>query len=796
MRFRQFVMLSLLFLLHYSGFSQANLELVAHLPYDTIVNNCWGYTHPDGTEYALVGTSTGLSIVSLEVPESPVEIHRISEPYALWRDIFTYNNFAYAVADQFVSKNGVLILDLSPLPGMPTVSTWRPYFEEFSDSLNRCHNLSIDDNGLLYLSGCNVNNGGILIADLTDPWLPDYIGPAEFTYSHDSHVVDQTLFSSNIQEGVFSVIDISDPFQPELLAQQATPGAFTHNTWTSDNKQFLFTTDEKPNAPVTSYDISDLDNIRELDQYRPFESLGLGVIPHNVQVINDYIVVSYYVEGCIILDASRPHNLIEVARYDTYPGPETGFRGAWGAYMWYPSGLIIVSDITEGLFVLQPTYLRACYLEGKVTDAGNGSNISGAEITLEAVQPNQAYTNLLGNYATGLARAGSYKITVKKAGYEPFQLENIQLSNGQLTTLNIELTALPVFNVEGTIRDKETLNPIPFAWITLTDGELHYRTQSNAEGYYELQDVFLGTYELLAANWGHLYFIQNTFSLDDHTSLDIFLSQGYQDLFEFDLGWTVSGDAEEGIWERAQPDETLTGSGRISNPGFDSPDDIGNECFVTGNGPGSVSADEVDNTTILTSPPIKLTEFVLPILEFDLWFFNAWTDIAPDDSLRVYAVTNNNRQPVFSWKQSESFWQTGLQIDLSAFANEEIQIEFEVSDYPTNENLLEAGLDNIRVIDGTSFQNPEIQRDEFALDAQPNPVSDELTIFYQISAPDAQKRIEIHDISGRLIWYEDLSFSSGQLLLPVNTFASGVYFISLLSDGKRSPAKKFIKAGT
>ena len=51
-------------------------------------------------------------------------------------------------------------------------------------------------------------------------------------------------------------------------------------------------------------------------------------------------------------DPTRPR---EMGYYDTYPGASTGFNGAWGAYIFPSSNLIVVSDINGGLFVVEYT---------------------------------------------------------------------------------------------------------------------------------------------------------------------------------------------------------------------------------------------------------------------------------------------------------------------------------------------------------------------------------------------------------------------------------------------------------
>ena len=76
--------------------------------------------------------------------------------------------------------------------------------------------------------------------------------------------------------------------------------------------------------------------------------------------------------------------------YDTYTqGSGNGFNGCWGVYPFLPSGTIVASDIDNGLFVLQPTYVRGCYLEGTITDLNSGIPIPGASAVIPV-----SYTHL------------------------------------------------------------------------------------------------------------------------------------------------------------------------------------------------------------------------------------------------------------------------------------------------------------------------------------------------------------------------------------------------------------------
>lgn len=94
-------------------------------------------------------------------------------------------------------------------------------------------------------------------------------------------------------------------------------------------------------------------------------------------------MTSWYKDGVVITDVTRPDNMVNVGWYDTYTqGSGDGFKGDWGVFPYLPSGILVVSDINNGLFVLKPTYQRACYLEGVVTDSITGSPIFNATIQI------------------------------------------------------------------------------------------------------------------------------------------------------------------------------------------------------------------------------------------------------------------------------------------------------------------------------------------------------------------------------------------------------------------------------
>ena len=75
---------------------------------------------------------------------------------------------------------------------------------------------------------------------------------------------------------------------------------------------------------------------------------------HNLFVQGDLIYEANYTSGLRVFDATNPIAPVEIGFFDTYPESDAvGSGGAWAPYPFLPSGIVIVSDYTRGLFVLR-----------------------------------------------------------------------------------------------------------------------------------------------------------------------------------------------------------------------------------------------------------------------------------------------------------------------------------------------------------------------------------------------------------------------------------------------------------
>ncbi len=452
------ILLTLLILFQINLFSQKNISFLGNLHYNQKINDIWGYT-ANGKEYALVGGTTGTSIVDITNPSMPTELFFIEGDTSIWRDIKTYQDFAYVTNEE---GGGLLIIDLSNLPNNIEYHRWKVLSFDYETA----HNIFIDENGFAYLFGSNIENQGAFILDLNSPnrFKPPFVGLYNDRYCHDGFVRNNILWTSEIYQGDFSAVDMTNKSSPIILARQSTSTKFTHQCWLSDDNNYLITTDEKPGAYVDIYDVSDLNNIELIDKYKSMPDDSL--IPHNAFFLgNDYIFNSYYRNGVTLVDATRKNNLVEIGNYDTSPfSSDNGFQGCWGVYPYLPSGNIIASDREEGLFILSPTFKRACYIEGKIIDTVKNLPIN--DVRVEIIGTNQVKTSLFdGSYTIGVADSGIYDIRFSLPYCQTVIVSGIELKEAEIDTINIKTACDFPLNIDK-VNKKNTLNytfsPNPF----------------------------------------------------------------------------------------------------------------------------------------------------------------------------------------------------------------------------------------------------------------------------------------------------------------------------------------------
>ena len=455
-----------------SAQSSLNMNLLGTYDYPTTKgNDIWGWADSIGNEFALVGLRNGVSCVNVTNPSTPFEEFFIADIYSVWRDIKTYGNYAYVTTE---SDAGLLIIDLTDMTGAT--------FWHVTDFINpttgstlhweAAHDLFIDENGIAYIFGASnpagipaPANGAIFLDVATNPTNPTHLGQWNEQYIHDAMVRGDTMYAGCIYAGKVYIVDVSNKANPTVLGSKSTPNTFTHNSWVSDDGDFVFTTDEQSDAYLTVYDISDLNNIQEVDRIQ--SNPGSNSIPHNTFVDGNFLITSYYRDGTVVHDITHPNYMIEVGNYDSYFGSGNGFDGCWGTYPYLPSGNIISSDINSSsgkgrLLIYGRNFQQACYLKGNIINSITGLAIPNANMEILTTLTTET-ANLLGHYQSAIVNSGTYQLVFSALGFNSDTITAL-LSNGQMhvqdaylhpTCLGIGITGLYSSNV---IHDRATIN--------------------------------------------------------------------------------------------------------------------------------------------------------------------------------------------------------------------------------------------------------------------------------------------------------------------------------------------------
>lgn len=168
------------------------------------------------------------------------------------------------------------------------------------------------------------------------------------------------------------------------------------------------------------------------------------------------------------------------------------------------------------------------------------------------------------------------------------------------------------------------------------------------------------------------------------------LTSIFSDNGNTNMGWTVSGNASAGTWNRGAP----LGGGDRGDPATDA--DGSGQCWLTNNGDGDTDVD--GGTTTLTSPVFDLSAG--GVISYDYWF----NDLAGgnfDGDTFVVEVANDaggtNWTAVRTYTTASGQWRNdSITIGSEIASSSTIRVRFSVSDLNSG-TIVEGGLDAIEV---------------------------------------------------------------------------------------------------
>jgi len=374
---------------------------------------------------------------------------------------------------------------------------------------------------------------------------------------HDSLPVGNRLYASSIVYGIQRVFDLTNPANPVELSEWTYAGSFTHNSWPDATGNWLYVTDERNGEPLKIFDISNLTSPVLFNGWTP----NPAAIVHNVHVKGSDLYVANYTEGIRVLDASDPAHPAEFAYADTWAGPSGDYNGVWETCPFFPSGTIIASDRTSGLWVFraQRNYGLARI---RAVDAATSQPLSGVKVFLDG---GDSTTTTSDGYAVFAPDPGSHGFTTRRFGYESGSTTSTIVQGGT-AEITLSLNPRPTTTFSGTIRSATTQALLADAELDLDYTPL--QTRSDATGHFSLRGVPIDAYHVIVRCPG---FIPVTFDRQvgptDATMEFQLVPAPFYDSLENPTGWATSASDDnaspEGRWVCVDPVGTYVKNGGL-----------------------------------------------------------------------------------------------------------------------------------------------------------------------------------------------------------------------------------------
>jgi hypothetical protein len=212
-------------------------------------------------------------------------------------------------------------------------------------------------------------SGGLHMVDIRNPKSPSFAGCFSADgYTHDvqcvtytgpdqDHQAAEICFASN--EDSLTIVDVSSKSTPVMLGKVDYPQeGYRHQGWLDEEQGMFYMGDEVDelrfgmNTRALMFDVGDLDHPVYAGAYQ----YRTSVIDHKMYVKGNYLYQANYLGGLRILriDRGQSAGLTEVGYFDTQLDEDAlDFDGAWNVYPFFDNGTILVSDISNGLFVLR-----------------------------------------------------------------------------------------------------------------------------------------------------------------------------------------------------------------------------------------------------------------------------------------------------------------------------------------------------------------------------------------------------------------------------------------------------------
>ncbi|MCH7531626.1 MAG: hypothetical protein IIB36_07625 [Gemmatimonadetes bacterium] len=359
-----------------------DVEQEMHRPYAYVARFAYGGQGGKGTD-----------IISIEDPENPQLLYE-------WRienqdlhqgnggmDVkhFKWNDRYYLVQSLQFGQGGpnndlgAVILDVTGLPDPSTVHEVARIREP--EMPGGFHNIFIykHSNDRVYLfttaraPGALIYDLGMIVeGDLENarvgmvPIPESAVGSGDSRSYHDFYVGyhpdsgEDRFYGGGT--GGYYIYDVSDIENNELrITLTGISGISRGHTFTpSPDGRYVIAETEYQYAPLRIFDLQPALDGEQINIRNPISAFTADWrhLVHNHEVRWPYVFVSSYLDGLQIFNLQDPLNPVTVGYYDTYIGPAntdrySQFNGAFGVDVRNADGLILISDMSTGLWTMR-----------------------------------------------------------------------------------------------------------------------------------------------------------------------------------------------------------------------------------------------------------------------------------------------------------------------------------------------------------------------------------------------------------------------------------------------------------
>jgi choice-of-anchor B domain-containing protein len=285
----------------------------------------------------------------------------------------------YALVVAEIQNHGLQIFDMRTLPmrsDSASQSTMlKPnmvYKGTSSEVIGNAHNIVVhEETKMVYLVGARSCSGALHMIDFKDPMNPKFLGCGpEHSYVHDAQCViykgpdmpyvgHEICVTYNGDEN-FSVVDVQDKSAPKVISTTHYEGGrYCHQGWFNEAQTHIILSDEldeQQDRHATRTYMFDMTHLAKPVAMPHYEATTKAT-DHNAYILGNFAYQANYTAGLHVLDVSQlpAGKLKEVGFFDTLPSSDANeMRGAWTAFPYFKSGIVIMHTTESGMFILSP----------------------------------------------------------------------------------------------------------------------------------------------------------------------------------------------------------------------------------------------------------------------------------------------------------------------------------------------------------------------------------------------------------------------------------------------------------